>query len=110
MCGGVAIQDVMCVCVWWCGYTRCYVCLCVVCGYTQDVMCLCVCVSGSFQDAWVIQAAYELNVPLHITTTDSVAVDTTSFITIDNPAVIIEALKKVRPPCLLNSQPMTAGL
>jgi len=49
--------------------------------------------TGTFQDAGVIQAAYQLNVPLR-TSKVSKAPDATSFLAIDNPAVVLETVKK----------------
>ena len=52
------------------------------------------CVVGTFQDAGVIQAAYQLNVPLQTTSVNHVST-ATSYVSIDSPAVILETIKKV---------------
>jgi hypothetical protein len=52
---------------------------------------------GTLQTARVIQAAYNLNNKLRLTTTSdsSAELDHCSFLLIDTPAVIVSALKKV---------------
>jgi len=54
--------------------------------------------SGTFQDAGVIQAAYNLNNELHVLPTSAQADcprDHCSFLTVSSPAVVVEALKQV---------------
>ncbi|ELU16163.1 hypothetical protein CAPTEDRAFT_182455 [Capitella teleta] len=50
--------------------------------------------TGSFQDACVNQAAYELNNPVLTTSLPGVTTDPFSFIEISDPAIVLETLKK----------------
>ncbi len=52
--------------------------------------------AGSFQEAGVIQAAYELNNPLQVHPVNMATdLEPSSFVSIDTPSVIMEAMKKV---------------
>ena len=55
--------------------------------------------AGSFQEAGVIDAAYRLNNPIKVSPNLSLpnsVPDQHSYIQVDNQAVIVEAVKKVR--------------
>ena len=54
---------------------------------------------GTFQSAGVIEAAYELNVPVCVSRSLSLPSslpDSQSYVQLDTKAVVLEALKKVR--------------
>ena len=68
--------------------------------------------SGTFQSAGVIQAAYELNCPLQV---HSLEMPTgvpvrKEFVSIDTPSVILETLKKVFLPIVIQYTAVTLCL
>ena len=55
-------------------------------------------VVGTFQDAGVIQSAYNLNNELRVmpvSAADELVRDSCSFVTVSSPAVVVETLKQV---------------
>ncbi|NWX02444.1 MA2C1 mannosidase, partial [Caloenas nicobarica] len=53
--------------------------------------------TGSFQDAGVIQRAYNLNFPLHAVPASSAQCLAWSAFSVSSPAVVLEALKQASP-------------
>ncbi|NXL90452.1 MA2C1 mannosidase, partial [Alectura lathami] len=53
--------------------------------------------AGSFQDAGVIQCAYNLNFPLHAVPASSAQCPAWSAFSVSSPAVVLEAVKQARP-------------
>ncbi|NXG78608.1 MA2C1 mannosidase, partial [Baryphthengus martii] len=53
--------------------------------------------AGSFQDAGVIQRAYNLNFPLHVVRTSSAQCPAWSAFSVSSPAVVLETLKQASP-------------
>ena len=64
------------------------------CIFLTEILCT---VPGTFQSAGVIQAAYELNSPLRLKALDlpNDDIKPASFLKVNTPQVIVEALKKV---------------
>ncbi|NWH75383.1 MA2C1 mannosidase, partial [Piaya cayana] len=50
--------------------------------------------AGSFQDAGVIQCAYNLNFPLHVVPASSAQCPAWSAFSLSSPAVVLEAIKQ----------------
>ncbi|NXA28406.1 MA2C1 mannosidase, partial [Ibidorhyncha struthersii] len=53
--------------------------------------------AGSFQDAGVIQCAYNLNFPLHAILAGSAQCPAWSAFSVSSPAVVLETVKQVSP-------------
>ncbi|NXU55187.1 MA2C1 mannosidase, partial [Turnix velox] len=53
--------------------------------------------AGSFQEAGVIQCAYNLNFPLHAVPASSAQCPPWSAFSISSPAVVLETVKQARP-------------
>ncbi|NXF93061.1 MA2C1 mannosidase, partial [Eubucco bourcierii] len=52
---------------------------------------------GSFQDAGVIQRAYDLNFPLHVVPANCAQCPAWSAFSVSSPAVVLEAVKQASP-------------
>ncbi|NXN16189.1 MA2C1 mannosidase, partial [Indicator maculatus] len=53
--------------------------------------------AGSFQEAGVIQHAYELNFPLHVVPASCAQCPAWSAFSVSSPAVVLEAVKQASP-------------
>lgn len=53
--------------------------------------------AGSFQDAGVIQRAYDLNFPLHVVPASCAQCPAWSAFSVSSPAVVLEAVKQASP-------------